>query len=78
MFSQSADGLATCFVRHCCLYIVPPVAGQWDVGAAGHSTLQRAENWHSWLEGSVAPNCPYTSPESFLGRALSLPWCWLS
>lgn len=47
MFSQSADG----FGRHYCRRIVPPVAGQWDVGPAGHSTLQRAESWHSWLEG---------------------------
>lgn len=72
MFSQSADGLAACFGRHYCRRIVPPVAGQWDVGPAGHSTLQRAESWHSWLEGSVAPDCPYTSPEPFLGPALSL------
>lgn len=32
MSSQSADGLATCFVRHYCLCLVSPVAGQWDVG----------------------------------------------
>lgn len=43
------------------------------VGSAGHSTLQRVESWHSWLEGSVAPDCAYTSPEPFLGPETLCP-----
>lgn len=77
MFSQSADGSGTCFVQLCCLCIVYPAFGQWDTGPSGHSILQRAESWHFWIEGSVAPDYPYSLCEAVLCAALSLSWSWL-
>jgi hypothetical protein len=60
MFSQSADGLATCFVRHYCPRVVPPVAGQWDVGLqrAGTPGLRAA-----WLQTVLTP---HLNPSSVL------------